>query len=268
MSDTTRPGQSGSGTTQSAYARPGASSTHTSAAPRPNSGPSTAAPGPGGQGAKGPAYDPDKTQVGQVPDGIYGANRPTGSRPAAPSAQGGSRPGGPSATSAPAAGARSQASGQPGSAASASKETGAVSGAVSGAIAAVKASARTTRRTRKARLRLSRIDPWSVMKTSLLFGIAGGIIFFVAIWVLWSVLGAAGTLNDLNDQIKQLTAGANGESKFDLFTYMNTKKVLGFSAMIAAADVVIFTALATLFSFLYNLSATVLGGLEVTLAED
>jgi hypothetical protein len=33
-------------------------------------------------------------------------------------------------------------------------------------------------------------------------------------------------------------------------------------------DVLIFTALATLGSFLYNLAATVLGGLEVTLAED
>ena len=33
-------------------------------------------------------------------------------------------------------------------------------------------------------------------------------------------------------------------------------------------DVVIFTALATLGSFLYNLDATMLGGLEITLAED
>ena len=36
----------------------------------------------------------------------------------------------------------------------------------------------------------------------------------------------------------------------------------------SAVDVVIFTALATLGSFLYNLAATMLGGLEITLAED
>ena len=36
------------------------------------------------------------------------------------------------------------------------------------------------RRTRKARLRLSRIDPWSVMKTSFLFSVAFGIMFWFA----------------------------------------------------------------------------------------
>ena len=42
----------------------------------------------------------------------------------------------------------------------------------------------------------------------------------------------------------------------------------GFSVVVAAIDVVIITAVATLFAFLYNLSAVVMGGLEVTLAED
>ena len=44
--------------------------------------------------------------------------------------------------------------------------------------------------------------------------------------------------------------------------------IAGVAALIAVVDVLIFTALATLGSFLYNLAATVLGGLEVTLAED
>ena len=43
---------------------------------------------------------------------------------------------------------------------------------------------------------------------------------------------------------------------------------LGNSVVVAAIDVVIITAVATLFAFLYNLSAFVMGGLEVTLAED
>ena len=36
----------------------------------------------------------------------------------------------------------------------------------------------------------------------------------------------------------------------------------------AVANVVILTALGTIFAFLYNLSANILGGLELTLAED
>lgn len=128
--------------------------------------------------------------------------------------------------------------------------------------------ARPVHRTRKARLRLSRIDPWSVMKTAVMFGVAGGIIFFVSVWVVWSVIGASGVFESVNTAVNDLLATPGSPNKFSLENYLNTSKVLGVSAMIAVADVVIFTALATLFSFLYNLSATALGGLEVTLAED
>jgi hypothetical protein len=131
-----------------------------------------------------------------------------------------------------------------------------------------KATATKQRRTRKARLRLSRIDPWSVMKTSFLFAIAGGIIMFVAVSVVWGVVNASGAFTSINTAINDLLASPNSGSQFALESYINTQKVMGYAAMIAAANVVIFTALATLFSFLYNLAAVVLGGLEVTLAED
>jgi len=38
--------------------------------------------------------------------------------------------------------------------------------------------------------------------------------------------------------------------------------------LIAAVDVVLLTAIATLGAFLYNMAAALLGGVEVTLAED
>ncbi|MGA4670046.1 DUF3566 domain-containing protein [Propionibacteriaceae bacterium Y1923] len=143
------------------------------------------------------------------------------------------------------------------SAGSASKPRGASSAAASPA-----------RRTRKARLRLARLDPWSVMKTSFLFSIAFGILLMVAVWVLWAVLQSSGTFEAINRAVNDLLATPNSASTFDLGRFITGDRVLGFTALIAAVDVVIFTALATLFSFLYNLSATVLGGLEVTLAED
>jgi hypothetical protein len=133
---------------------------------------------------------------------------------------------------------------------------------------AVAARTGSSRRTRKARLRLSRIDPWSVMKTAFLFGIAGGIIFFVSIWVLWGVIVASGVFESVNRAVNDLLNTPGAADRFHLEDYLNGNRVLGFAAMIGAADVVIFTALATLFSFLYNLAATVMGGLEVTLAED
>ena len=122
------------------------------------------------------------------------------------------------------------------------------------------------RRTRKARLRLSRIDPWSVMKTSFLFSIAFGVMLVVVAFVLWSVLAGSGALESVNSLINTLIG--DEDNAFRVEDVLNSSRVLGFATVVAAIDVVILTAVATLFAFLYNLSATVLGGLEVTLAED
>ena len=50
--------------------------------------------------------------------------------------------------------------------------------------------------------------------------------------------------------------------------YVGMSRVLGFTLLVSVVDVILITALATLSAFLYNLSAALLGGIEVTLAED
>ncbi len=124
------------------------------------------------------------------------------------------------------------------------------------------------RRTRKARLRLSRMDPWSVMKTSFLFSIAAGIMLVVAVYTVWTVLESSGLFESINDIVASVVSTPGDTTPFRVQDYVNTQKVMGVAALIACVDVVIFTALATLGSFLYNLAATMLGGLEITLAED
>lgn len=125
---------------------------------------------------------------------------------------------------------------------------------------------RSTRRTRKARLRLARIDPWSVMKTTFLFAIAFGIMLVVATFVVWSVLAGSGAIQAANEFLNTLLG--DQDTTFDIGGILSLNRILGFAAVVAAIDVVILTALATLAAFLYNLAATVMGGLEVTLAED
>ena len=124
------------------------------------------------------------------------------------------------------------------------------------------------RRTRKARLRLSRLDPWSVMKTSFLFSIAAGIMLVVAVYVVWTVLSSSGLFTSANEIVGSVISTPGDTTPFRVEDYVNTQKVMGVTALIACVDVVIFTSLATLGSFLYNLAATMLGGLEITLAED
>jgi len=120
---------------------------------------------------------------------------------------------------------------------------------------------------RRARLRLTRIDPWSVMKTAFLLSIAFGIVTVVSVLMVWSVLGAAGVWDSINQTIQESIGGPE-TANLDVENYVGTSRVLGFTMLVAAVDVVLLTAIATLGAFLYNMAAALLGGIEVTLSED
>ncbi|MFE1751818.1 DUF3566 domain-containing protein [Streptomyces anandii] len=127
--------------------------------------------------------------------------------------------------------------------------------------------ARTAPRTRKARLRVAKADPWSVMKVSFLLSIALGICTIVAAAVLWMVMNAMGVFSTVGGTISEAT-GSNESNGFDLQSFLSLPHVLMFTSIIAVIDVVLATALATLGAFIYNLSAGFVGGIELTLAED
>ncbi|MGW1505799.1 DUF3566 domain-containing protein [Streptomyces mirabilis] len=137
----------------------------------------------------------------------------------------------------------------------------------SGAVRRPRTGARTAPRTRKARLRVAKTDPWSVMKVSFLLSIALGICTIVAAAVLWMVLDAMGVFSTVGGTISEAT-GSNESNGFDLQSFLSLPHVLMFTSIIAVIDVVLATALATLGSFIYNLSAGFVGGIELTLAED
>lgn len=125
-----------------------------------------------------------------------------------------------------------------------------------------------SRRTRKARLRLSQVDPWSVMKTAFLFSVAAGIVLWVATGTVWAVISSSGMFEEINRMVGDIVQTPGDDTPFRIQDYINTSKVMGTAALVAVIDVVIFTALATLGAFLYNLASAMIGGLEVTLAED
>ncbi|MFG1805411.1 DUF3566 domain-containing protein [Streptomyces sp. NPDC049040] len=129
--------------------------------------------------------------------------------------------------------------------------------------------ARTAPRTRKARLRIAKADPWSVMKVSFLLSIALGICTIVAVAVLWMVLDTIGVFSTVGSTISEATTSEQGgKGGFDLVSFLSLSRVMVFTTVIAVIDVVLATALATLGAFIYNLSAGFVGGVELTLAED
>jgi hypothetical protein len=134
---------------------------------------------------------------------------------------------------------------------------------VPGATAHAKA---VPKRVRKAHLRLTHVDPWSVMKTSFLFSIALGIVTVVAVGVVWAVLGAAGIWESIDSTVADVVGETGGD--FRIEDYLGMSRVMGFTMIVAVVDVVLVTVIGTLCAFLYNLAAALLGGVEVVLAED
>ncbi len=123
------------------------------------------------------------------------------------------------------------------------------------------------RSVRRAKLRLLRVDPWSVTKVSFLLSIAFGIMCVVAVFLIFSIMEAAGLWDHVNDTI-QGVLNQDPDEAFDINAYVGMDRVMGITLLIAAIDVVLITALATLGTFIYNMAASLLGGVEVTLAED
>ena len=113
-------------------------------------------------------------------------------------------------------------------------------------------------RGRRAKLAVKRLDPWSVFVTSLVLSLLLGIVTIVAAFVLYAVLAGLGVPASINHNIGTITDSSN---------LVTRGKFVGIGALIAGANVVLLTALATIGSMLYNLVATFTGGVELTLAE-
>ncbi|MDF2049089.1 DUF3566 domain-containing protein [Arthrobacter sp. Cr_A7] len=119
---------------------------------------------------------------------------------------------------------------------------------------------------RRARLLVSRVDPWSVLKMAFLLSVALGIVTVVAAIVLWTVLDLTGIFDQVDSLLGTL-AGSEGGG-FELKKVASLGQVASFATIIAVVNVVLLTALSMLSAVLYNISATLVGGIGVTLTDD
>jgi hypothetical protein len=119
---------------------------------------------------------------------------------------------------------------------------------------------------RRASLRLTHVEPWSVTRLAFAISVAMMIVAVVAATIFWIVLDFAGVWGQINDSLTSVLS--DDSSSFDVKDYFGFGRVVGLTLVLSAVNVVIATALATIGAHLYNLAAQLMGGVEVTFAEE
>ena len=115
---------------------------------------------------------------------------------------------------------------------------------------------------RRASLQVKRFDPWSVLKLALVLGVALFFVWMFAVGVLYAVLDGMGVWAQLNGTYQDLTSDSGGGGQL-----ITAGGVFGVAAIVGVVNTILFTALASVSAFIYNISADVAGGIEVTLSE-
>jgi hypothetical protein len=116
---------------------------------------------------------------------------------------------------------------------------------------------------RRARLRISHVNPMSVLRLALLFGACMLVVLLVAVAALWFVLNSAGVFSSITEATTTITDTTGGSTA----SWFSFGRVMLITAVIGVVNLVTFTLLATVGALLYNLCSDFVGGVEVTLSE-
>ncbi len=117
---------------------------------------------------------------------------------------------------------------------------------------------------RSVELTVARVDAWTVLKTSFLLSIALAVATVVGAIVIWFVLDGMGVFGSIESFLVELGA----ERFLSILDYVRLPRVIAYATIIGVANVVIFTAIATLIALLYNLIATLVGGVRLSLMDE
>ena len=117
---------------------------------------------------------------------------------------------------------------------------------------------------RRVDLAIARVDAWTVMKVSFLLSVALGIAMVIGTAVLWFMVDGMRVFSTIEEFLKTI-----GAQKFtSLLDYLRLPKVLSYATIVAVSNVVLLTATATLGAMLYNVIASLVGGIKVSLMDE
>ena len=117
---------------------------------------------------------------------------------------------------------------------------------------------------RRVDLAIARIDAWTVMKVSFLLSVAFGIAIVIATIILWFMLDAMHVFSTLESFLQEIGAG-----KFtELLEYVRLPRTIAYATIVGVINVILMTAISTLGAMLYNVVASLVGGIKVSLMDE
>jgi hypothetical protein len=119
---------------------------------------------------------------------------------------------------------------------------------------------------RRAELVVARLEPWSVMKFSFLMSLVAWVVLFVAVALLYFVLSGLGVFDSIQHTLTSVTSSSSS-SGMKLSAWFSASRVLGYTMLLGAINIILITALSTVGAMIYNLVTHLGGGIEVTLRE-
>jgi hypothetical protein len=126
--------------------------------------------------------------------------------------------------------------------------------------------ASSKRSSRQAHLTIARVEPWSVMKFSFVVSLVAFVILFVAVSVIYGTLSALGVFTSLQHVVQSVTSSQDS-SGVNAAKWFTASRILSYTALLGALNIVLITAMATIGAVVYNLTSRLIGGVEVTLRE-
>ncbi|PKY66371.1 hypothetical protein CYJ25_05095 [Schaalia turicensis] len=117
---------------------------------------------------------------------------------------------------------------------------------------------------RRVDIAIARVDAWTVMKVSFLLSVAFGIAMVIATAVLWFMVDGMHVFSTIEDFMKTI----GGEKFIPFLDYLRLPKVLSYATIAGVANVVLLTAISTLGAMLYNVIASLVGGVKISLMDE